>query len=68
MSTIQEEEGEVTVLTIATRSSSRSLRATIPKGIVKQLRLQEGDKLRWQIKVEGEDLIVVVKAIRKRKT
>ena len=36
--------GEVTVLTKAT-SKSKSLRTTVPMGIVKQFNLSEGDKL-----------------------
>jgi bifunctional DNA-binding transcriptional regulator/antitoxin component of YhaV-PrlF toxin-antitoxin module len=43
--------GEVTVLTKAT-SKSRSLRTTIPIGIVKQFNLSVGDKLSWEIREE----------------
>lgn len=58
--------GEITVLTKAT-SKSRSLRTTIPIGIVKQFNLSEGDKLNWEIRAEDGNLIIVVKPIRVRK-
>ncbi|MCC6018914.1 MAG: AbrB/MazE/SpoVT family DNA-binding domain-containing protein [archaeon YNP-LCB-024-027] len=57
--------GEVTVLTKAT-SRSRSLRTTIPIGIVKQFNLSVGDKLSWEIRAEGGDLIIVVKPLKNR--
>jgi len=47
------------VLTKAT-PKSRSLRTTVPTGIVKQFDLSEGDKLRWEIKAKDGDLIIVV--------
>jgi bifunctional DNA-binding transcriptional regulator/antitoxin component of YhaV-PrlF toxin-antitoxin module len=56
--------GEVTVLTKAT-SKSRSLRTTVPMGIVKQFNLSEGDKLSWEIRAEGGDLIIVVTPLKK---
>jgi len=55
--------GEITVLTKAT-SKSKSLRTTIPMGIVKQFNLSEGDKLNWEIRAKGGELIIVVKPIR----
>jgi len=56
--------GEVTVLTRAT-SKGRSLRVTVPMGIVKQFGLSEGDKLDWEIRAEGGELIIVVRPIRR---
>jgi len=56
--------GEITTLTKAT-SKSKSLRTTIPIGIVKQFNLSEGDKLSWEIRAEGGELIIVVKPIRR---
>jgi len=61
--TVTEESGDTTVLTIAT-TSSKSLRTTVPIGIVRQLKLREGDKLRWQIKAEDGKLVVVVEPAR----
>ncbi|WP_202617278.1 AbrB/MazE/SpoVT family DNA-binding domain-containing protein [Candidatus Methanodesulfokora washburnensis] len=57
--------GDITVLTRAT-SESRSLRATVPIGIVKQFNLSEGDKLNWEIRAEGGDLIIVVKPLKEK--
>jgi len=50
--------GEITVLTKAT-SKSKSLRTTVPMGIVRQFDLSEGDKLKWEIKADGGNLIIV---------
>lgn len=58
--------GEITVLTKAT-SKSKSLRTTIPMGIVKQFNLSEGDKLNWEIRAEGGELIIVVKPLKEVK-
>jgi len=58
--------GEITVLTKAT-SKSKSLRTTIPMGIVKQFNLSEGDELNWEIRAEDGELIIVVKPVKKRK-
>ena len=56
--------GEITVLTKAT-PESKSLRTTTPIGIVKQFNLSEGDKLNWEIRAEGGELIIVVKPIKR---
>ncbi|MEM4854714.1 MAG: AbrB/MazE/SpoVT family DNA-binding domain-containing protein [Sulfolobales archaeon] len=52
--------GETTVLTKAT-PRSRSLRSTVPASIVRLLGLKEGDRLLWEVKAEGNDLIIIVK-------
>ncbi|WP_290902500.1 AbrB/MazE/SpoVT family DNA-binding domain-containing protein [Ferroglobus sp.] len=54
---------EITVLTRAT-SKSRSLRTTVPIGIVRQFNLSEGDKLEWEIRAENGELIIVVKPLK----
>ncbi len=56
--------GEITVLTKAT-SKSKSLRTTVPMGIVKQFNFSEGDKLNWEIRAEGGKLIIVVKPLKR---
>jgi len=56
--------GEITVLNKAT-TKSRSLRTTIPMGIVKQFNLSEADKLNWEIRAEREKLIIVVKPLKR---
>jgi len=53
---------EITVLTKA--ASKSKLRTTVPKGIVKQFNLSEGNKLSWEIKAEGSELIIVVRLLK----
>lgn len=51
-------------ITVAKKASSKfaSLRTTIPMSIVRQWKLQDGDKLDWEWKViDGELSIVVCK-------
>ncbi len=55
--------GEKTSITRAT-TKSKSLRTTIPIGIVKQFDISEGDKLEWEIRAEGGKLIIVVKPVK----
>ena len=54
------------MLTKAT-SKSKSLRTTIPVGIVRQFNLSEGDKLNWEIRAEGGELIIIVKSLKEKK-
>jgi len=60
---------EVTVMVEITSinkaaSTNESLRTTIPKAIVNQFGLTYKDKLEWNLKVEGGELIIVVKPIK----
>jgi bifunctional DNA-binding transcriptional regulator/antitoxin component of YhaV-PrlF toxin-antitoxin module len=55
--------GETTVLTKAA-TRSRSLRTTIPIGIVRQFNLLEGDRLSWEIRAEGGELVIVVRPLK----
>lgn len=55
--------GEITKLAKAT-SKSDSLRTTIPSGIVKQFNLKEKDRLDWVLKVEKNNLVIIVKPIK----
>jgi hypothetical protein len=50
--------------TVATaRTGTKSLRATVPEGIVAFLELQVGDKLLWKMDVQdGERLVIVRKS------
>lgn len=59
--------GETTVLTKAT-PGSKSLRATVPASIVRQLNLREGDYLLWEIRAEGNNLVIIVKPLRRDET
>ncbi|MGC9069597.1 MAG: AbrB/MazE/SpoVT family DNA-binding domain-containing protein [Thermoprotei archaeon] len=58
--------GEITMLIKAT-SNSKSLRTTIPMGIVRQFNLSKGGKLNWEIKAGNNELIIIVKPLRERK-
>lgn len=51
--------GDTTTLTKA-RPDTDSLRTTVPKGIVNQFGLKEGDKLVWQIIAEDKELGIKV--------
>ena len=52
--------GEITKLN-KSATKSESLRTTVPFSIVKQFGLTEYDELEWTLKVEGGDLIILVK-------
>ncbi|HGE70596.1 TPA: AbrB family transcriptional regulator [Candidatus Poribacteria bacterium] len=55
--------GEITVLSKAT-TTSKSLRTTVPSGIVKQFNLKERDRLEWEIRAEDGKLVIIVKPIK----
>lgn len=55
--------GEITVLSKAT-TTSKSLRTTVPSGIVRQLTLKKGDKLEWEMRAENGRIVVVVKPLK----
>ena len=52
--------GDTTTLTKA-RPDADSLRTTVPKGLVNQLGLKEGDKITWQIVPDDGKLGIRVK-------
>ena len=58
-------EGETTVLTAAT-TTSKSLRTTIPAGIVRQFALSDGDKLQWKIEAKNNELVIVARPLKKK--
>lgn len=43
------------------RPKTKSLRATIPEGVVAFLNLESGDSLEWMMDFEKNDRIVIVK-------
>lgn len=43
------------------RPNTKSLRATIPEGVVAFLNLESGDSLEWLMDFEKNDRIVIVK-------
>jgi len=45
------------------RPKSKSLRATIPEGIVAFLELKAGDKLEWKMEIIDEERVTVVRKI-----
>lgn len=53
---------EITTLTKAT-SESKSLRTTVPAGIVRQFKLKEGDKIEWEMEVREKEIIIVIKPL-----
>jgi len=57
-------DGEATILTAAT-TKSKSLRTTIPAGIVRQFSLREGDKLLWKIDLRNNELVIVARPVKK---
>ncbi|MDR0461690.1 MAG: AbrB/MazE/SpoVT family DNA-binding domain-containing protein [Nitrososphaerota archaeon] len=56
--------GEITTLSIAT-SKKESLRTTVPMTILKQFNLNAGDKLDWTYEARNNELIIVVKPVKK---
>jgi antitoxin component of MazEF toxin-antitoxin module len=57
--------GEITYLNKAT-NKGESLRTTVPMSVVKQFGLTEDDKLDWQIKAEGGELVIVIKPMKNK--
>lgn len=51
--------GEKTTLTKAATKTT-SLRTTVPKSIVNQFGLEDGDKLDWTLEVENNKMIIIV--------
>lgn len=39
---------------------TRSLRATVPEGIVAFLGIQEGDKLQWKMDIQNNERVAIV--------
>jgi len=60
------DKGEETTLTPAS-TRGNSLRTTVPIGVARQLGLKEGDKLRWEIEADNNDLIILVRPIKEMK-
>ena len=49
------------------RPKTKSLRATIPEGVVAFLNLQSGDSLEWIMDIEKNERIVIVKKKKEKK-
>ena len=48
------------------RPKSKSLRATIPEGIVAFLDLKKGDKLDWRMEIIGERRVAIVRKMKNK--
>lgn len=46
-------------------SAGSSLRTTVPSFIKDQFGLEEGDKLSWELGIKDNDLIILVKPVKK---
>lgn len=46
---------------------SRSLRTTVPTGIVQQLGLDVGDELSWQLDKKDDEWLIIVRPVKIRK-
>ncbi|HEV2137663.1 MAG TPA: hypothetical protein VGR53_02360 [Nitrososphaerales archaeon] len=42
------------------RPKSRSLRVTIPEGVVAYLNIKDGDKLEWRMEILGTNKVILV--------
>ena len=58
--------GEKTTLTKAS-SICKSLRTTVPSGVVSHFNLREQDQLDWNIEVKEEKLIIVIKPLHQKR-
>jgi hypothetical protein len=57
--------GEITTLSWAS-SKIASLRTTVPKSIVRFMKLNEGDKLDWELKAQDNKIILIVTKVEKK--
>lgn len=64
---MSDDDGEITILTAAT-TQSKSLRTTIPAGIVRQFSLMEGDKIKWKMEVKDNELVIVARPVKRGST
>ena len=47
------------------KKGAKSLKTTVPMGVVKQLELSHGDKLNWKIETKDGETVVVVRKVKK---
>jgi hypothetical protein len=48
------------------KAGTKSLRATVPEGIVAFLGIHKGDKLEWKMDIQGNERIAVVRRKKRR--
>jgi len=58
--------GEITALTLAVTKKT-SLRTTVPMSVVKQFELGPGDKLDWSYEIVNNELVMVIRPVKKMK-
>ena len=46
------------------RTGTKSLRATVPEGIVAFLELQSGDKLEWKMEIINGERVAIVRKLK----
>ena len=46
------------------RTGTKSLRATVPEGIVDFLEIKEGDKLEWKMDIRDGERIAIVRKLK----
>jgi hypothetical protein len=46
------------------KTGTKSLRATVPEGIVVFLDIQEGDKLEWRMEINGIERVAIVRKVK----
>lgn len=47
------------------KTGTKSLRATVPEGIVAFLNLKEGEKLEWKMDIVNGERVAIVRKLRK---
>ena len=57
--------GEITTLSKAS-SKIESLRTTVPQSIVRFMKLNEGDKIDWNLKAQDNKIILIVTKVEKK--
>jgi bifunctional DNA-binding transcriptional regulator/antitoxin component of YhaV-PrlF toxin-antitoxin module len=58
--------GEITYLNKAT-NKGESLRTTVPMSILKHFKLEAGDKLEWDFEARNNEMVIVVKPLKREK-
>jgi hypothetical protein len=62
---METKQENITVLTPAS-PNSRSLKTTVPMGLVKLLKLREKDRIKWDIKPENNRFLIIIEPIEKQ--
>ena len=57
---------ETDVTKLVTANISKSLRSTVPAYIVRQFKLKEGDRIKWELKVVDGEMAIFVTPLKER--